>query len=48
MHDAPDVGAKGTSSQTKAEHTEEVLRDLLGLSDEEIDALESDGVVHRG
>ena len=47
MHDAPDVGVKGPAPD-KGEHTEEVLRDLLGLSDEEIDALESDGVVHRG
>ena len=47
MHDAPDVGVKGPAPD-KGEHTEEVLKDLLGLSDEEIDALESDGVVHRG
>ena len=47
MHDTPNVGVKGPAPE-KGEHTAEVLRELLDLNDEEINALEADGVVHRG
>ncbi|HJM20458.1 MAG TPA: CoA transferase [Acidimicrobiales bacterium] len=46
MHDAPNVGVKGPAPE-KGQHTDQVLRELLNLKEEEIDALESDGVVHR-
>ena len=47
MHNAPNVGVKGPAPE-KGEHTNQVLSELLNLSEEEIKALESDGVVHRG
>ena len=47
MHNAPNVGVKGPAPE-KGEHTNQVLGELLNLSEEEIKALESDGVVHRG
>jgi crotonobetainyl-CoA:carnitine CoA-transferase CaiB-like acyl-CoA transferase len=47
LHDAPNVGVKGPAPE-KGEHTDQVLRELLHLSEEEIEALESGGVVHRG
>ena len=47
LHISPDVGVKGPAPE-KGEHTGEVLKDLLGLSDQQITELESDGVVHRG
>ena len=47
MHNAPTVGVKGPAPEN-GEHTNQVLSELLNLSEEEIKALESDGVVHRG
>ena len=47
LHDAPNVGVKGPAPE-KGEHTDQVLRELLHLTEEEIEALESGGVVHRG
>lgn len=44
--DAPDVGVSGRPSY-RGEDNREVLHDVLGLSDEEIDALADDGILDR-
>ena len=47
MHDSPEVRVKGPAPE-KGQHTTEVLKELLDLSEVEIANLESDGVVRRG